>query len=163
LKEKGDAFVLGKEQLVDHQLSYFTKLAETNHGLSEDVMSLFWSAKVKFKVNIEPSGAYQLDWRFEPNLTQKMKQYLNHKDPKEFLKGSINYGFRESGYASIYPQFIDIFSTPEEFKNIVEKNKELDDDIKQEYLQFFDRCQEVSFSHQVQMEFKTELKSVEST
>lgn len=161
LKKKGDHFVVPISELTAHQLSYFTRYAESNHGLNNDVLWIFWGAREIYKVPADKSDAYYEHWRFEPDLVAKMKTFLINKDPKEFLKFSIQRDRGENSSVFIYQQVLDMFDDPVEYRQLVANNPALDDEIKREYLELFDKCAEKSFKNFVQMDFKTELHKPE--
>lgn len=160
LKKKGDYFVIPAYQLTLHQLSYFTRMAETNHGLSELVLWLFWIARTNSRTSVDSQGAYEDRWSFEPDLVVEMKGYLAYKDPKYFLKFSIVHNMHDSSHASISSQVIEMFNDPTEYRQLIVNHSVLDEGIKNEYLDFFDRLAENNFKEPVTVEFKTELKKV---
>lgn len=161
LKRKGNDFIVPSDELSKYQLSYFNRMAQSNHGLSEDVLWLFWGAREYYKIPIDDSGAYQEDWRFEPNLVERMKVYLPIKDPKEFLKFSIETDIRERSLVGISPYILEMFDNPQLYRNIVAENQFLEEEIKAEYLTLFDKLAEKEFKQKVEMELKTELKKPE--
>lgn len=157
LKKKGGNFVIPNTQLTAHQLSYFTNYAESGHGLNEDVVWIFWGAKEHYQVPADESGGYYSRWRFEPDLAVKMKDYLKTKDPLEFLKYSIKWNMYEPLFACIYKEVLDIFDGPEEYRQIIEDNPAVNKDIKDEYLELFDKCKTEGWEKFVAMDFKTAL------
>lgn len=158
LKKKGAGFILSIDKLSAHQLSYFTCMAESKHGLSEEVLWLFWGARVHYKVPVDEKGSYTEHWRFEPALVKKMKEYLAVKDPTEFLKFSINWEIRDHSLVSIHKQVLEMFDNPLEYRELIDKNIVLKEGIKEEYLQLLDQCTAVNFTQYVQMEFKSILR-----
>lgn len=159
LKQRGGDFVLSNSELAALQLSYFTQYAETSHGLNEEVLWIFWGAREYYTFPADSSGAQDKLWRFEPDLAAKMKIFLVNKDPKEFLKFSINYDMRERSRASIYKEVLEMFADPAEYRKIVAENPLLDEEIRQEYLELFDKLVVNDFKQYVEMEFKTPLLS----
>ncbi|WP_133177674.1 KAP family P-loop NTPase fold protein [Chitinophaga parva] len=157
LKKKGDNFVIPTSELTTNQLSYFTKMADSGHGLSEETLWLFWGAREYYRIPANEPGTYYEKWRFEPSLVDKMKIYLINKDPKEFLKASIQHEMRDHSLVFITREIIEIFDDPSEYRTLVAQNPLLDDAIRQEYLQLFDKLAEKDFMEYVVVELKTEL------
>lgn len=157
LKEMGEGFVLPLGELTGHQLTYFSRYAETSHGLNAEVVWIFWGARQYYKEPIDASGAYLDHWRFEPELVDKMKIYLARKDPKEFLKLSIDRNLYEQSHSRIEPHVLEMFTEPEEFRNLIEANPEIEEPVKNEYLEFFDKLADKEFKEYVDMDFKTDL------
>lgn len=162
LKKKGDHFVISLNELIGHQLSYFTRMAESSHGLSKETNLLFWGAREHFMVPVS-SGGYSEHWRFEPLLVAKMKTYLVSKDPKEFIRSSINFDIRDRSKASIVKQVLDMFDQPSEFRALIAANPSLDDTIKVEYLKLFDKLSAKDFKEYVDIEFSTDLQWVDNS
>lgn len=157
LKKKSSEFVISKEKLTNHQYSYFTQMAESNHGLSKDTLWLFWGAREYFYEGSDDENG----WKFENSMIDKMKVYLSTKDTREFLKFSIKRELRDQSLCSIYPQIITMFDNPDEYRVVVKDNPELSEDIKIEYLEFFDKLALRNFKENVDMNFKTELQKMD--
>ncbi|MGM9476190.1 hypothetical protein ACS5PU_07160 [Pedobacter sp. GSP4] len=156
LKEKGQGFVLSTDELAVYQLSYFRNYAESSHGLNKDVLWIFYGAREYF--NYDSLVGRSKGWRFEPALVERMKVYIRNKDPKEFLKFSIERNIRAKTKVSIYAQVLDLFETPLELAAIVTENPHLDPQIKKEYLELLGKLSAVDFKESVEMEFQSELK-----
>lgn len=60
--------------------------------------------------------------------------------------------------ACINKHIIEMFETPQEFRQIVNDNIYIDDAIKKEYIELYDACEKINFSKMVSFTFKTELK-----
>lgn len=161
LKKKGEDFVLSPNDLTEHQYYYFTCMAESGHGLSNDTLWLYWGAREHYKMPADEREGYYKKWRFEPTLSVKMKMYLKDKDSKEFLRFSIQQDMRDRTKAFIHQQVMEMFSEPEEYRKLIGENALLDEDIQREYLEFFDKLAEMDFKQYVEMEFKTELNKPE--
>jgi hypothetical protein len=161
LKKKGDHFVLPTTELTVHQLSYFSRMADSSHGLSEDTLWLFWGAREYYTVPADERGAYYERWRFESGHVTKMKSYLASKDSKEFLKFSIEQDMRERSQVYIYKQIMEMFDGPSEYRKLIADNTLLNDDIKREYLELFDKLASTDFKQYVEMKLKTELRKAE--
>lgn len=161
IKNKGDDFVIPKTELTALQYSYFTRMAESGHGLSKDALWLFWGARDYYMVPADETGAYSKKWRFEPTLAVKMKDYLAVKDPTEFLKFSIQQDMQDRLRAYIHKEVMEIFDGPDEFRKLIADNSALDDDVRREYLEFFDKLAEKDFKEYVEIELKTELNNPE--
>lgn len=161
IKKKGGDFVIATDDLTAYQLSYFTRFAESSHGLNENALWNFWGARKYERHPAEKPGSYYESWRFEPDLVHKMKHYLSYKDPKEFLKFSIQREMRDKSYVSIATQVLDMFDNPEDYRKLVAENPTLDEDIRLEYLELFDKYAVKDFKQPVEMEFKTELQKPE--
>ncbi|SFB50721.1 KAP family P-loop NTPase fold protein [Algoriphagus aquimarinus] len=157
LKEKSSEFVLSKEKLTNHQYSYFTRMAESGHGLSKDTLWLFWGARKYYNEGAQDDN----EWQFEDSMITKMKVYLATKDSKEFLKFSINRALRDRSLCSIYPQVMEMFDDPTEYRELVRDNPELAEGIKIEYLEFFDKLALKNFKGVVEMEFQTEIQKMD--
>lgn len=157
LKKKGNDFVVPLIELTAHQCSYFTQMAASGHGLSEDTLWLFWGAREHYRVPADDSGAYYEHWRFEPDLVKRMKVYLVNKDSKEFLKFSIQRDMRDHSRTFIYKHVMDMFDDSAEYRKLVAENPEIDEEIRAEYLELFDKLAEKNFTEYVEMEFKSEL------
>jgi len=155
LKEKG-GFVLSADELAAHQLSYFRNYAESSHGLNEDVLWIFYGAREYF--NDDSLEGRAKGWRFEPALVERMKEYVTSKDPKEFLKFSIQRDISEKTMVSIHTQVLDMFENPLELAEIVAVNQYLDAKIKQEYLELLGKLGAVDYKEYVEMAFQSELK-----
>jgi energy-coupling factor transporter ATP-binding protein EcfA2 len=152
LKEKSNDFIISKSELTLHQLSYFRNMAESGHGLSEETLWLFWGAR-EYDYTSEGS----LIWRFEPLLVEKMKDYLIDKDPKEFLKFSIQQNMRDRSLVIIIKEVIEMFTDPIEYRKLIENSQALSDNIRTEYLKLFDKLAEKDFNQYMEFELKTEL------
>jgi hypothetical protein len=163
IKKRGEGFVLSLAELTAHQYSYFTRMAGSGHGLSEDTLWLFWGAREYYRIPADEHGAYYEKWRFEPTLTIKIKQYLAVEDPKEFLKFSVDQDMRDRSRAGIHKEVMEIFDNPAEYRKLVADNPALNADIREEYLELLDKLTENDFKHYVEIEFKTELNKPERT
>jgi hypothetical protein len=161
LKKKGDDFVIPTAKLTAHQYSYFTRYAESSHGLSADVLWVFWGAKEHYRVPADSPSSYYEKWRFEGSLVAKMKSYLKTKDPVEFLKFSIQREMREPSLAFIYPQVLEMFGDPAEYRQLVVDNPALDEKVRQEYLELYGKCAALEFKQYVEMDFQTALRKPE--
>ncbi len=161
LKKKGEGFVLSLAEMTAHQYSYFTRMATSGHGLSEDTLWLFYGAREHYRVPADERGAYYEKWRFEPTLAVKMKVYLAEKDPKEFLKFSIQRDMRNRSMVYIHREVMELFDEPAEYRRLVAGNPELDEEIQREYLELFDKLVETDFKQYAEMELKTDLQKPE--
>lgn len=161
LKGKGEGFVLSLVEMTAHQCSYFTQMATSGHGLSEDTLWLFYGAREHYRVPADERGAYYTKWRFEPTLAIKMKAYLAQKDPKEFLKFSIQRDMRNRSMVYIHQEVMELFGEPAEYRRLVANHPALDEEIQMEYLKLFDKLSENGFRQYVEMELKTELREPE--
>jgi hypothetical protein len=161
LKKKGEGFVISLNEMTVHQYSYFTQMADSGHGLSEDTLWLFYGAREHHRVPADERGAYYEKWRFEPSLANKMKQYLADKDPKEFLKFSIQQDMRDRSQAFIHREVMEMFYAPAEYRSLVAENQALDDEIQKEYLELFDKLAETNFQQYAEIDLKTELHKPE--
>lgn len=161
LKKKGEGFVLSVAEMTAYQYSYFTQMATSGHGLSEDTLWLFYGAREHYRVPADERGAYYEKWRFEPTLTVKMKAYLAEKDPKEFLKFSIDWDMRNRSRVYIRREVMELFDEPAEYRSLVADNPALDGEIQRKYLELFDKLVENDFKQYAEMELKTELQKPE--
>lgn len=158
IKKKGGDFVITTDELAAYQLSYFTRFAESVNGLNENTLWLFWGARQHERHPAGKPDSYYESWRFEPDLIYKMKHYLTYKDPKEFLKFSIQREMRDKSHVSIYKQVLDMFDNPLDYRKLVAENPALDENIRHEYLELFDKSAAKDFKQSVEMEFKSELQ-----
>ena len=161
LKKNDGNFDLPISELTAHQLSYFTRMADSGHGLSEHTLWLFWGAREYYHIPIDDNGGYNQGWRFERSLVEKMKGYLASKDSKEFLKFSIKHDMHDHSKVFIYREVMEMFDDPNEYRKLVADNPALDDVIRREYLQLFDKLVEKGFNQYVEIELKTELRKPE--
>jgi hypothetical protein len=157
LKKKSGEYVLSKEKLINHQYSYFTRMAESGHGLSKDTLWLFWGTRKYYNEGTPDDSG----WQFEEKMVTKMKGYLATMDSKEFLKFSLNREMRDRSLCSIYPQVMAMFDDPGEYRDLVTRNPELAEDIKFEYLEFYDKLAFKNFKGSIEMEFQTELQKMD--
>lgn len=162
LKKKGSDFVVPVIELTAHQYSYFTQMATSGHGLSEDTLWLFWGAREHYRTPADETGAYYEHWRFEPEMAERMKVYLASKDPTEFLKFSIQRDMRERSHTFIYKQVLDMFEDKNDYRKLVAENPALDEVVRTEYLELFDKMAATDFKQYVEMEFKSVLYKPET-
>jgi hypothetical protein len=161
LKEKDDEFVVPPSELTAHQYSYFTRMATSGHGLSKDTLRLFWGARER--VSVDDTGAYTKHWRFEPELASIMKVYLARIDPTEFLKFSILRDMPNRSLTFIHQQVLDMFNNKNDYRKLVAENPALDEVVRTEYLELFDKMAEADFKQYVEMEFKSVLYKPETS
>lgn len=161
IKHLKNEFIIPTDKLIAYQVIYFEKYINT-YGLNNNGMWLFWGIREEYSLPAEQKDMVYNKWRFEATVIPKMKEYLQKKDPKYFLKGSIYSDMRSVNMATIHSEILEIFERPEELRTIVSKNPELDSKIKEEYLEFFDLCATHSFKQYIPYEFQTELKPVKN-
>jgi GTPase SAR1 family protein len=158
IRESRRIFVIPDEELIDHQITYFNRYVESSHGLSENAVWLFWGIREYYLPENVEGQVLELTWRFVPKSLPRLVRALKETNPAYFLKKTIKLNLGEENLAGISQQIIDIFDTPGELRNIIFANEYLNDDVKMEYLNLFDRLAASSFSHMVPMTFKTMLR-----
>jgi len=158
IKKDQATLPLTNEQLIGYQVSYFQKLTESD-GLTKDALWLMWATREKTFKQIG-SGYVSEDWRFEPAIIPVIITFLKTKDPFYFIADSINRNIGDENIVSIHKQILALFDRPEDLRTIVEKNAFLKDDVKSEYLDFFDQCAAVEFKQAIEFEFKTSLRKL---
>lgn len=158
IKDKGGDFIVSVSELTRHQYSYFTQMASSGHELSSDTLWLFWGARETYRIPADKSGSYSENWRFEPELVDKMIEYLAVLDPKEFLKFSIQNEIWNSHLSCISPQVLEMFTDPTEYRDLIVKNPVLNEHIRDEYLKLFDKLSANGFTKYVEIDFETELR-----
>ncbi len=151
-------FAMPFSTLSSFQSGYFNRMAESGHGLSRETLWLFFGGREYYYAETQESLNLQEHWRFIPDSAKLMKEYIKKLDPINFLKFSINRDLRNPSIARIIKQVLDIFDNPNELRNIIIENDKLDENIKNEYLMFFDLCASVNFEKYVEIEFHTMLK-----
>ncbi|WPU96226.1 P-loop NTPase fold protein [Mucilaginibacter sabulilitoris] len=144
--------------LVNFQVSYFCEYVNLN-GLTQDGMWLFWGVRKKFRVP-EPGqrNAYRERWEFDPLIVPHILDFIARKDPLYFLKGSINADMGNKNTVAIHEQFILLFGKPEDLRLLVAGHTQIQNNVKEDYLAFFDACALSNFKNWVEYDFKTELK-----
>jgi hypothetical protein len=65
---------------------------------------------------------------------------------------------RERELVAIHPELLTIFTTPDEYKEIITANTKVEPAIKADFLAFFEVCKEKGFNNWAEYEFKTALK-----
>ncbi|TFF37730.1 KAP family P-loop NTPase fold protein [Mucilaginibacter psychrotolerans] len=144
--------------LIDFQTHYF-KAHIAEKGLSKDGTWMFWGIRHDYT---EPApgkpGYVTKHFKFEPPVIPVVKAALAEQDPFQFLKFGIKYDMREKELVAIHPELLTIFTTPDEYKEIITANTKVEPAIKADFLAFFEACKEKGFNNWADYEFKTALK-----
>lgn len=152
-------FPISEEKLTELQVNYFASMSDSGHGLSEDVMWLFWG--IRHKVKNPKSSNYFDGWTLDKTAIDTLKRRLIHKDASHFLKTTIQKP-REPGFYMISKKILDeVFSSPEELRQAVTESNHTPDNVKGEYLGLFDVCKNVDFAEPVEYNFQTMLNPEE--
>ncbi|PAW93012.1 hypothetical protein CKK33_05690 [Mucilaginibacter sp. MD40] len=161
LKQDEDNLLLPIEDLNSYQLSYFNRMISSDHGLSENTLWLFWAARMENKEDLEKNISSSEAWRFVPELVSVIKPYLTKLDICEFLKFSIQTDIRNKSIAKIARQVLEMFEDPLDYRKIVNENPILDDLVRSEYIELFDKLHAVNFNQYVEIEFKSDLANID--
>ncbi|GEM_PF-1663405 len=157
IKHHNDDFIIPVNELVDYQVGYFKTYIDA-YGLDKNAVWMLYGIRHEYTEPAPEPGMVYSKWHFEEKVILILKNHIKNKDPKYFLIDSIKTEIHDRALVGIVPQIIDMFENPNELKGIIEQNPVLDEKIRSEYLVFFDKCAEVSFSHYVKFNFQTELK-----
>ncbi|OMP74970.1 P-loop NTPase fold protein [[Flexibacter] sp. ATCC 35208] len=149
---------LALSMLIDYEVRYFREhVAE--YGLTKEASWMFWGIRDEYTEPVPEQPGYVFEgFRIEPSLIPYVKAALQEHDPIAFLKMGIQYNSRDRELASIYPQLLEIFDTPEEYRDLVKENAKINPDIKADFLGFFAACREKEFKMEIRYPFKTVLK-----
>ena len=149
---------LSEEDIVKYRSYYFSEIVK-KEGLSRRAIWIFWWTKFKEFVPLpnDPSRGHNYT-HFYDEVIAVLKETLKANDPFEFLKMSIKDEMRENKVGLIYKEMLEIFDEVEDLKKMVEANPILDNEVRKEYLDFFERCKENGFQSYVPTMFKTALK-----
>lgn len=152
-------FPISEEKLTEFQVNYFANMSDSGHGLSEDVMWLFWGIRHKVE---GPVSSDDFDgWTLDKTAIDTLKRRLTYKDMSHFLKNTIQ-KYREQEFYMISKKILnEVFPSPEELRQAVVESNHTPEDVKEEYLRFFDACKNIDFAEPVEYEFLTILNPEE--
>ena len=155
IKEKYLAqFPISEEKLTKIQLNYFSEMSGTSHGLSEEVMWLFWG--IRHKMKNPQTDDYFDQWTLDGEAIRILKYRLNANDATHFLKTTIERVPFQDGFYNLTKKILgEIYTSPKELRQMVEENNYTPDTIQEEYLGFLKACENVEFSKPVEYEFRT--------
>lgn len=156
-KETYREFAILKEELVQYQVHYFKANVEIS-GLSEASLWLFWGTREHYTTPGPETKTVYNHWRFESAIIPELLRCLEEYNPFWFLKTSIYADMRNKQLVSIQPKILDVFKEPKQLRDLVQNHKNIDVDIKDDYLAFFDLCSEAGFEKFVEYAFTTSLK-----
>ena len=157
IRESRRQFVINNDDLSDMQIGFFKEYVSSNHGLNKDAVWIFWGIREYNAPETSSGQNRESHWRFIPKVITRLKQALKESDIAYFLETTIRRNLGEDKMAGIVPQIIDMFDDISEFRTIIDENVYLNEAVKLEYLDFFDRLSAISFSHVVSVDFKTTL------
>ncbi|WP_379093812.1 P-loop NTPase fold protein [Pedobacter sp. UC225_65] len=149
-------FIISTNELIEFQIQYFKSIVETLHGLNENAVWLFWGIREYYE--LEHKTEKKRNWKFVPDVIPILIKALKKNNITLFLKNTIERNIWENEMACINKHIIEMFETPQEFRQIVNDNIYIDDAIKKEYIELYDACEKINFSKMVSFTFKTELK-----
>lgn len=130
------------------------------NGLTEDAIYIFyWTCEEIFVPLEDGSGKGYKRQRIKDKMAGLIVEVLPFHDPINFLRMSIQSDFREKSLHTVNWTFLKLFSEPEEFRDVVLTNIKISEEVKNEYLQFFDACKSNGFDNYTEFEFRTELKN----
>lgn len=157
IKDESREVGISLSTLVDFQVTYFCEYTNSK-GLDKDAMWLFWAIRQNLKIpSSKKDGSYQKSWSFEPSIRPFIRDFIQHKDPLELLATSILVDTYNKNMVSIDKRIIEIFDSPKEFRSVINSHSILNNDIKKEYITFFDLADTKNFNEYVDFEFKTAL------
>lgn len=158
IKKGSQDIGLSKDRLTDFSVQYFNKHVQ-QAGLSQDAMYLAWWTRHEYTIDFPGRRGYVTEhWRFEDKLVPGLKDTLSNTNPYQFLKYSIQHEHREENMNTIWEAIRNFFGSPEDLRYFVEDHPILDQEIKIEYLAFYDACVSAGFDRFATFEFKTSLK-----
>lgn len=152
-------FPLSEVELTDIQILYFKKHLNRD-GLSEDAVYIFyWTFEEIFEPLPDGSGQGYKRHRIKDKMAGLIVEVLPFHDPINFLKMSIQSDFREKSLHTVNWTFLNLFSDPMKLRDIVLTNIKISEEVRNEYLQFFEACKSNGFDKYTEFEFKTGLKN----
>lgn len=152
---------VSRGHLISIQCSYFSKYID-KHGFTKDGVWLMWGIQEKYTTPTERPGYVYEHRRLLAEVVPILKNKLREHDPTQFLIDSIQSEPRAKDIAKIYDQILGIFDHPDDLKILVEESTFLSEDIRTEYLSFFEQCRLVDFKKMIQFDFRTELRPKKS-
>lgn len=148
---------LTEETMKIYQVRYFKQHVAQNN-LSEDSVFMFWWTDYTESILIPDKPGYVHKHRhIEPEMGTAMKTVLPNYDPFNFLRHSIKYDMWDKGIYTIHKEVLEIFEEPEELRDLVAHHPSLNENIREEYLAFFDACQSDNFKWPTLYTFATAL------
>ena len=157
-KKNSFSISIPKERLTKLQVHYFNEYIK-QAGLTEDAVHMFYWTSTEKLITITSDSHLGRNLRFiEPQMVTAVKEALQTYDPAIFLKFTIEYDTRDVGVYKIYREIPDMFTTPSEWRALVESCSNLHAEVKEEYLSFFDAQEEKGFGNWTEFTFHTLLK-----
>lgn len=158
IRTDGRKFLLPDGELTDLQIRYFKAHLDID-GLSQDAVYIFyWTSEEKFEPLNDGSSTGFKRRRIKDKMAKLIVKVLPSYDPVHFLKMSIETDFREKTMHNINWTFRVLFEDPIELRNLISTNSKISEEVRTEYLDFFDACKENGFERLTEFKFKTELK-----
>ncbi|WP_316835022.1 P-loop NTPase fold protein [Pedobacter nutrimenti] len=148
---------LENDELVSFQLRYLIDYID-RYGFTKDGLWLMWGIREHYNTPGPEPGKIYKHWRFELSIVEYLRKALQEKDPTQFLSDSIKTEMREKGIACIHPEILAIFENEDDLRKVAETNSFIAEDVRLEYLDFFDRCRLEDFDEYIVYDFKTILK-----
>jgi len=151
-------FLLSDSELTDLQIYYF-KAHLDKDGLSQDAVYIFyWCSEELFESLNDGSGKGFKRRRIKDKMAELVVKVLPSYDPVHFLKMSIETDLREKSLHNLNWTFRALYTDPMDLRNAVSTNSKISEEVKNEYLLFFDSCKENGFDKYTEFIFKTALK-----
>lgn len=146
---------LSKKKLTDYQIIYFCEYAQVK-GIDVTAINMMWTCRAMKSFTNQNGVIIDNFLLFDEELKTHVKRFLPTNDLSEFLKGSIKKEHSTRSY-TIYPAFLDIFESPDEFRQLIVNDNKTNQEIKEEFLDFFDMLMVIEFKTFIPYLFKTEL------
>lgn len=156
LNEGGRKVPLSQKELIDYQIIHFGEYVRIM-GLDATAMDIMWTIRIKKEILGSDGKVIDKELRFVEELKPIIQEYLADYDLLDFLRGCIKKEHGINGY-TIYPAMIDLFESHQMFYNLVSSSEKTTNEVKNEFLDFYDRLINNGFEQPVEFDFKTELK-----
>lgn len=158
IKHEKKEIPVERTRLVGFQVKYFSEHVR-ELGLTKEAAWMFWGIRDEYTEPVPGKPGYITEhWKFEEPIIPVVKEIVARYDPYEFLKYSIQYDMRERELVFIYKELLAIFQEPEELRELIAENTLVNQEVKADYLAFFDACKALDFKNWATYEFKTALK-----
>lgn len=152
LNSEGKSVPLTQYQLMDYQILYLKDYVRAN-GLDDKAM---WLMSIIGVTSVKNKSLEITD-----EVKALVKGYLENYDPLIFLKSSIQ-TLTSSNKYKFDKELIKFFDEPDDFRRFVYESEKIDPNIKQEYLDFFDRAKVNNFDSSLHFDFQTDLRPNDS-
>lgn len=156
IKEGDRNIGLSNDTLVSFQIEYLVSSINSN-GFTPDGLWLFWGIREYYTTSGPKPGIVYKHWKFEPSVIEVIKKALQENDPTLFLAESIALDNR-SGLKSIHSQILSIFESKDGLRELVKNSPFITEEVRTEYLDFYEECKSNGFKQYIDFDFKTILK-----